>query len=298
MTEYNSDQGKTNQKQQSKTFAACLNDPTQLYMREIGFKSLLTQEDEVRLMENIAKGDRKSHVELIESNLRLVVKVARRYINRGLPFLDLIEEGNLGLMYSIDKFDISKGFRFSTYATWWIRQYIERAIMNQSRTIRLPVHVIKELNTYLRAGLKLATAMEQNKASAEDIAHSLDRPITDIRKILEYQHDASSLDHKVFEDSNSTLMDLMPEEKGPADEALTEQVKERIASFLSELGELEQTIIIRRYGLKGHNPMTLQELADFLGMTRERVRQAQLRIIKTLKENLTKDGWDYGDLSD
>lgn len=181
-------------------------DATQLYLNEIGFSPLLTPEEEVHFARLAQKGDPAGRKRMIESNLRLVVKIARRYVNRGLSLLDLIEEGNLGLIRAVEKFDPERGFRFSTYATWWIRQTIERAIMNQTRTIRLPIHVVKELNVYLRAARELTQKLD-HEPSAEEIANLLEKPVGEVKRMLGLNERVSSVDVSLGPDSDKTLLD-------------------------------------------------------------------------------------------
>ncbi|HJN37843.1 MAG TPA: sigma-70 family RNA polymerase sigma factor [Gammaproteobacteria bacterium] len=273
-------------------------DPTQMYLSEIGYNQILSFGEEQALCKKIAEGDRKAYQSMIEANLRLVVKIARRYCNRGLCFLDIIEEGNLGLMIALDKFDSSRGFRFSTYATWWVRQSIERAIMNQSRTIRLPVHIIKELNIYLRAGYKLASDQETTSISAEELAEKLDKPLDEVRKIMGLRHDTTSLDETVFDDSGVVVSDTVSgKEQNPLSIISQEDMGGQIDKWLSKLDELEQHVVVRRYGLQGHDELTLEKTSEELGVTRERVRQIQIRAVKHLRRmvalsDVDKDAMD------
>ena len=194
-------------------------DATQLYLNEIGFSPLLTAEEEVYYSRRALKGDEASRKRMIESNLRLVVKIARRYINRGLSLLDLIEEGNLGLIRAVEKFDPERGFRFSTYATWWIRQTIERAIMNQTRTIRLPIHVVKELNVYLRASRELAQKLD-HEPSAEEIANLVDKPVEDVERMLGLNERISSVDTPVGGGTDKSLLDTIADQDSSDPESL------------------------------------------------------------------------------
>jgi len=211
-------------------------DATQLYLNEIGFSPLLTAEEEVHYATLALKGDEAARKKMIESNLRLVVKISRHYLNRGLPLLDLIEEGNLGLMKSVEKFDPERGFRFSTYATWWIRQTIERGLMNQTRTIRLPIHVLKELNVYLRAARKLTQKLD-HEPSAEEIADMLDVPLEDVEKLLNLNDKVTSFDSPVGHDENKSLLDTIPDENSanPAVLLTDENLRAQIEEFLDEL---------------------------------------------------------------
>ena len=272
-------------------------DPTQLYLNEIGFSSLLNAEEEVYYSKRALKGDNEARKVMIESNLRLVVKISRRYINRGLPLLDLIEEGNLGLMRSVEKFDPDRGFRFSTYATWWIRQTIERAIMNQTRTIRLPIHVLKELNVYLRAARQL-TQMLDHEPSAEEIADMLDKPLEDVEKILGLNDRVASIDGMFGSDENKSLLDTIADENSvnPA-QLLTEQnMTSQMESLLDQLPDNQREVIARRFGLRGFEKGTLEEVGREIDLTRERVRQIQVEALKNLRGMLEKMGLDQEDL--
>lgn len=277
-------------------------DPTQIYLKEIGYHSLLTREQEVTLARRIQQGDQAAFCKMVESNLRLVVKIARRYHNRGLAFLDLIEEGNMGLMHALEKYDPERGFRFSTYASWWIKQGIERAIMNQSRTVRLPVHVIKQLNTYLQAGYKLVS-QHQRSATAEDIADMLDKPLEEIQRILALKNDTASLDETDYVESMTTRLESISDENDTNDPLRVmqdENLYQHIEVWLGELNELEHLVIARRFGLQGHSPGTLEEVGENLGLTRERVRQLQIRGLRNLrvivkKQGLSGDQFDHSD---
>lgn len=258
-------------------------DATQLYLKELGFSTLLTAEQEVDLGRKIKKGCEASRHQMIESNLRLVVKMAKRYINRGLPLLDLVEEGNLGLMHAVTKFDPERGFRFSTYATWWIRQNIERALLNQARTIRVPVHILKELNVYLRAARELSQQLD-HEPSAEEIAEFLDRPVEDIKKIMNASTPVDSID-QLFDDSNRPVIEsIAPEDSVSLENQLAnDNFNARIDKWIDVLSEKERTILCMRYGLRGHDAQTLEQVGQAVHLTRERVRQIQLEAVRKLR---------------
>lgn len=266
-------------------------DATQLYLSEIGFSPLLSAEEEVYYARRALRGDEASRKRMIESNLRLVVKIARRYNNRGLALLDLIEEGNLGLIRAVEKFDPERGFRFSTYATWWIRQTIERAIMNQTRTIRLPIHVVKELNVYLRAARELAHKLD-HEPTAEDIAHSLDKPVEDVTKMLRLNERISSVDTPIGGDSDKGLLDIIPDEKncGPEVEIQDDDMRSNILHWLETLNAKQREVLARRFGLLGYEPSTLEDVGREIGLTRERVRQIQVEALRKLRETLRQQG--------
>jgi RNA polymerase nonessential primary-like sigma factor len=264
-------------------------DATQLYLGEIGFSPLLTAEEEVYFSRLSLKGDEASRKRMIVSNLRLVVKIARRYNNRGLPLLDLIEEGNLGLIRAVEKFDPERGFRFSTYATWWIRQTIERAIMNQTRTIRLPIHVVKELNIYLRTSRELVQKLD-HEPTAEDIAKVLDRPVADVTKMLRLNEKITSVDSPFSGDTEKALLDVIPDEKGtgPETNLQTDDMKNNIVGWLNELNSKQREVLARRFGLMGHEAATLEDVGVEIGLTRERVRQIQVEALKRLRDILSQ----------
>lgn len=266
-------------------------DATQLYLGEIGFSPLLTAEEEVYFARRALKGCEASRKRMIVSNLRLVVKIARRYNNRGLALLDLIEEGNLGLIRAVEKFDPERGFRFSTYATWWIRQTIERAIMNQTRTIRLPIHVVKELNVYLRAARELAQKLD-HEPTAEEIAHALDRPVKDVAKMLRLNERITSVDTPIGSENDKALLDVIADEKGhgPEDELQDSDIKCNIVEWLGELNPKQREVLARRFGLLGYEPSTLEDVGAEIGLTRERVRQIQVEALRRLREVLSSQG--------
>lgn len=266
--------------------------PTQIYLSEIGFSPLLSAEEEVYFARKFAHGDESARKRMIESNLRLVVKIARRYTNRGLPLLDLIEEGNLGLMRAVEKFDPERGFRFSTYATWWIRQTIERAIMNQTRTIRLPIHVVKELNVYLRAARELTQKLD-HEPSAEEIAAMLDRPLDEVKHMLGLNEKITSVDAPAGNEADKPLLETLSDggESNPAEILISENLHEHLEEWLNELNENQREVLARRYGLLGFERATLEEVGEIIGLTRERVRQIQMEALKSLRKIMEKKGF-------
>lgn len=273
-------------------------DATNMYLKEIGHISLLNAKQEVELAKKALAGDLKSRNQMVEANLRLVVKIARSYVDRGLAFLDLIEEGNIGLMHALEKFDPERGFRFSTYATWWIKQYIERAIMNQSRTIRLPVHIIKQLNICLRKYQELKTK-QGGRVEPEDVAKSLDKPIEEVRWLLGLKNDSISLDLQVYDDSDDSLVDTVEgDAPNPLDFIGEDCLKTLLEKWLKQLSQLEKDVIIRRYGLLGQDAATLEVVGQTLGLTRERIRQIQMRALTQLKRLMLNDGISAEELDD
>jgi len=269
-------------------------DATRMYLNEIGFSPLLSAEEEVYYSRLAQKGDESGRRRMIESNLRLVVKIARRYINRGLAFLDLIEEGNLGLIRAVEKFDPERGFRFSTYATWWIRQTIERGIMNQTRTIRLPIHVVKELNSYLQAARRLAQSLD-HEPNAEEIAELLDKPMKDVKRLLKLNERVTSVDVPISRDSDSgkTLIDSIPDENNtdPSELLQDEDVLANLETWIAQLSDKQREVVERRFGLHGYKISTLEEVGNEIGVTRERVRQIQMDALKRLREILESEGF-------
>lgn len=266
-------------------------DATQLYLGEIGYAPLLTAEEEVFFARRALRGDEASRKRMIESNLRLVVKISRRYSNRGLALLDLIEEGNLGLIRAVEKFDPERGFRFSTYVTWWIRQTIERAIMNQTRTIRLPIHIVKELNVYLRTARELSHKLD-HEPSAEEIAERLEKPVHDVSRMLRLNERITSVDTPLGGDSEKALLDILTDENesGPEDCTQNDDMKQSIVKWLFELNAKQREVLARRFGLLGYEAATLEDVGREIGLTRERVRQIQVEGLRRLREILQMQG--------
>lgn len=266
-------------------------DATQLYLGEIGFSPLLTAEEEVYYARRALRGDDAARNRMIESNLRLVVKIARRYNNRGLALLDLVEEGNLGLIRAVEKFDPERGFRFSTYATWWIRQTIERAIMNQTRTIRLPIHVVKELNVYLRTARELAQRLD-HEPTAEEIALILDKPVDEVSRMLKLNEKICSVDTPIAGDGDKSLIDILTDDhlSCPEEQTQDNDMQVSIVKWLEQLNPKQREVLARRFGLLGYEPATLEEVGEEIGLTRERVRQIQVEGLRRLKEMLTQQG--------
>ncbi|MBI5784266.1 MAG: RNA polymerase sigma factor RpoS [Rhodocyclales bacterium] len=270
-----------------------IDDVTQLYLNELGASSLLTPQEEVNLARAMRAGDFGARQRMIEANLRLVVSIAKHYQHRGIPLDDLIEEGNLGLIHALEKFDPERGFRFSTYATWWVRQNVERAIMNQSRTIRLPVHVVKELNLVLRALRRLESdANPDHHADARAVARLIDRPVDEVRHLLAYNERTASLDAPLDVDPDLSVADAIADDGSEAPDHQLEQseIEQRIAEWVSRLSEKQRQVIERRYGLNGNEVATLEALANDLGVTRERVRQIQLEALGQLRRQLLHAG--------
>ena len=265
-------------------------DATSLYLKEIGFAPLLTADQEVYYARKFQKGCEASRHRMIESNLRLVVKISRRYVNRGLELLDLIEEGNLGLMRAVEKFDPELGYRFSTYATRWIRQTIERALMNQTRTIRLPVHVVKELNVYLRASRTLAQRLD-HAPTPEEIAEEVGKPVADVLKILSLSERISSIDVPVA-DKEKTLVETIADDQGlsPENQIEDENLTSALNEWLDQLPEKQREVLVRRFGLQNHQEETLEQVGREIGLTRERVRQIQVDALRRLGDVLRKHG--------
>ncbi|WP_340618861.1 RNA polymerase sigma factor RpoS [Xenorhabdus entomophaga] len=266
-------------------------DATQIYLGEIGFSPLLTAEEEVLFARRALRGDMAARKRMIESNLRLVVKISRRYSNRGLALLDLIEEGNLGLIRAVEKFDPERGFRFSTYATWWIRQTIERAIMNQTRTIRLPIHIVKELNVYLRTARELAHKLD-HEPSVEEIAEKLDKPVEDVSRMMRLNERITSVDTPISGDSDKALLDILSDENdsGPETTIQDDDMKQSIVKWLFELNAKQREVLARRFGLLGYEAETLEDVGREIGLTRERVRQIQVEGLRRLRDILHTQG--------
>jgi len=275
--------------------AESLSDSTQAYLHQIGLKALLTPAEELVTARLVAQGDFAARQKMIEHNLRLVVNIAKQYLNRGVPLLDLVEEGNLGLMHALEKFDPERGFRFSTYATWWIRQNVERAIMNQSRTIRLPVHVIKELNVVLRARRHLEAHAER-EPTVEDIAHFTERAPDEVRRILKHSEHTASLDAPLDIDPLLSVGESIADEQSAGPEAMlaAHEIESLVREWLAQLerkNEKHRIVIERRFGLNGQEVLTLEQLANELDLTRERVRQIQLEALGALRRLLRQRGY-------
>ena len=266
-------------------------DVTQLYLNEIGANPLLTADEELKLTRQVRAGDFDARQTMIERNLRLVVNIAKHYLNRGIPLLDLVEEGNLGLMHALDKFDPERGFRFSTYATWWIRQNIERAIMNQSRTIRLPVHVVKELNQVLRAQRNIEAASDGGSL-LEAIAGRLNKSIDEVRKLLQLNEHTASLDAPLDIDPSLSIGESLADEHAVAPEMQIHlaEVEGLVRDWIQMLSAKQRLVIRHRYGIDECELLTLEELAQRLELTRERVRQIQLEALSHLSRTLKRHG--------
>ena len=269
---------------------SCAVDATSLYLKEIGRSPLLSADEEVSFSIKLQQGDEAARHRMIESNLRLVVKIARCYLNRGLDFLDLIEEGNFGLMRAVEKFDPHRGFRFSTYATWWIRQTIERALMNQTRTIRLPVHVVKELNIYRRVSRKLAQKLDHTP-TFQEIAFEVDKPADTVNRILELNDSVCSLDISVG-DNEKSFVDTISDHKAHSPERVTGEnnLMDKLKDCLEELPEKQREVVVRRFGLLNHQQETLDQVGREVGLTRERVRQIQIDALRRLNDMLKQNG--------
>lgn len=271
-------------------------DATRVYLNGLGRSKLLTADQEKTYGTRALQGDQFARNMMIESNLRLVVKISRRYMNRGLPLLDMINEGNLGLIRAVEKFDPEKGFRFSTYATWWIRQSIERAIMNQTRTIRLPIHIVKEMNTYLKAQRHLAQLLDHDP-SPEDIAGHLGKPVVKVKKMLKLNERVTSVDVPIGKEIDKPWLELIANERLSHDEKIQEdKIKQNISCWIFELPEKQREVICRRYGLCGYEEGTLEQVAMELGVTRERIRQIQMDALKRLKEILCIHGYSFEEI--
>ncbi len=274
-------------------------DAIRLYLAEIGFSPLLTAEEEVYFARRARRGDEAARRRMIESNLRLVVKIARRYMNRGLPLLDLIEEGNLGLIHAVEKFDPEKGFRFSTYATWWIRQTIERALMNQTRTIRLPIHVIKEINTYLRAARRLSQQLDR-EPTPEEIATLLDCSSDEVSRMLGLNDRVVTSGSIVGRDGERSVLDMIPDDEEASPSALVQEsdIREVLEHWLERLTDKQRAVVERRFGLHGFERSTLEEVGEQIGVTRERVRQIQMDALNRLRSIMESYGLSQDALLD
>jgi RNA polymerase nonessential primary-like sigma factor len=274
-------------------------DVTRIYLSEIGKSRLLTAEEEISLTRAARKGCLASRQRMIESNLRLVVNVARAYVKRGLPLLDLVEEGNLGLIRAVEKFDPDRGCRFSTYATWWIRQSVERAIMNQCRTVRLPIHVIRELTVYLRASRQLEQQLNR-RPTAEEVAHELDTNPANVERLFRLNEPVTSADDPGRNPTGRPMLDSVVDENcGNPESCYADVAAERLLSgWLDQLSTQQRDVIEHRYGLHGRGKKTLEQVGNLLGVTRERVRQVQLAALARLRAISRGEGFQelpFGD---
>ncbi len=267
-------------------------DATRMYLSEIGFSPLLTAQEEVYYARRVLQGEAAARNRMVESNLRLVVKIARRYMNRGLSLLDLIEEGNLGLIHAVEKFDPERGFRFSTYATWWIRQTIERALMNQTRTIRLPIHIIKEINGYLRVTRQLAQSLD-HEPSAEEIAQVMGKSVAEVKRMLQLNERVASVDTPIGKDEDRSLLDAIPDDNNPDPSQLLQDadLNEKLDLWLGQLNDKQRIVVKRRFGLGGQEKATLEQVGNEIGVTRERVRQIQIDALRRLRKILEGEGF-------
>jgi RNA polymerase nonessential primary-like sigma factor len=270
---------------------AVTSDSTTRYLNEIGRTRLLTPVEELALARRVVTGDRLSKNKMIEANLRLVVTNAKRYLNRGLALLDLVEEGNLGLIRAVEKFNPELGYRFSTYATWWIKQSIDRALMNQGRTIRLPIHVMKELNACLRVMGDLYDELNRQPTD-DEIAHRCGITVKQVKKLMRHNSSTTSADITLAKDNESTLMDVLPDapERDPAVSLQESNIIESLDNWLDCLTGKQGEILARRFGLRGYEPQTLENVGVEIGLTRERVRQIQIEGLKKLRSLIEKEG--------
>ena len=261
-----------------------INDPVRMYLKEIGQIKLLTTEEELELADKIAKGDEQAKATLAEANLRLVVSIAKRYVGRGMLFLDLIQEGNIGLMKAVEKFDVTTGYKFSTYATWWIRQAITRAIADQARTIRVPVHMVETINKLARVERQLTLELNR-EPTEEELSKKMGTSVEKIRDIYKISQEPVSLEIPIGEEDDSHLGDFIPDETNmsPEDYAVNELLKDEISEVLLTLTEREEKVIRLRFGLEDGRPRTLEEVGQLFGVTRERIRQIEAKALRKLR---------------
>ena len=297
--DFRASESATPEKTAKKFFDRAQHDATRLYLSEIGYSPLLTAEEEVYFARRVQRGDEGARKRMIESNLRLVVKISRRYMNRGLPLLDLIEEGNLGLIHAVKKFDPERGFRFSTYATWWIRQTIERGIMNQTRTIRLPIHVVKEINTYLRTARKLAQELDR-EPEIDEIATEMGCTSDNVRRLFGLNERTTSANAPVGRDTDRTVLDSIPDDDmaDPSSVAQNDKVNQILHLWLGKLSDKQRAVVERRFGLHGYEKRTLEQVGAEIGVTRERVRQIQIDALSRLRGFMESQGLDYESIFD
>ena len=261
-----------------------INDPVRMYLKEIGKISLLSLDEETELSKRIAEGDETAKNRLAESNLRLVVSIAKRYVGRGMLFLDLIQEGNIGLMKAVEKFDAEKGYKFSTYATWWIRQAITRAIADQARTIRVPVHMVETINKLSRYQRQLTLELNREPTD-EELAKKMGMSPDKVREVIKIAQDPVSLETPIGEEEDSHLGDFVPDESNmsPEDFTIHEMLKEEIGDVLLTLTESEEQVLRLRFGLDDGSPKTLEEVGQMFGVTRERIRQIEAKALRKLR---------------
>ena len=261
-----------------------INDPVRMYLKEIGKISLLSLDEETELSKRIAEGDETAKNRLAESNLRLVVSIAKRYVGRGMLFLDLIQEGNIGLMKAVEKFDAEKGYKFSTYATWWIRQAITRAIADQARTIRVPVHMVETINKLSRYQRQLTLELNREPTD-EELAKKMGMSPDKVREVIKIAQDPVSLETPIGEEEDSHLGDFVPDESNmsPEDFTIHEMLKEEIGDVLLTLTEREEQVLRLRFGLDDGSPKTLEEVGQMFGVTRERIRQIEAKALRKLR---------------
>jgi len=273
-------------------------DPTDLYLKEVGIAPLLSKEEEIHYSRLSKKGDENARKKMIESNLRLVIKIARRYLRSGMAILDLIEEGNLGLMHAVEKFDPERGFRFSTYSAWWIQQNIERAIMSQNRTIRLPMHIMKKVNSCLRIKNELAKELDR-EPTYDDIACKLSKSEKEIENTLCLNEKIISIDAPVAENFNKSLVEIVGTDLlDPAKIVSIQSLKKTICVWLSKLTNTQKSVVELRFGLNNNEPNTLEQTGVKVGLTRERVRQLQTEALRSLKIIVEEQGIDFNTLAD
>lgn len=272
-------------------------DPMSLYLQEIGRHSLLSYQQEVMLARQVVKGDVASRQRMVESNLRLVVMIAKRYLERGLDFIDLVSEGNLGLIRAVEKFDPELGYRFSTYATWWIRQNIERAIMNQARTIRLPIHVAKEVNRLHACTIELRSSLAR-EPTGDELAKHMKRPLERVKQL---QDMARNLDQQITTagpDNDEILEQVEDEAQGPGQQVQEQQFNQRLAEWMSRLSNKQLQVLCQRFGLHGRDFATLEEVGKTIGLTRERTRQIQLDALERIRKAMHREGLEQEDFKD
>ncbi|PIX85044.1 MAG: RNA polymerase subunit sigma [Nitrospirae bacterium CG_4_10_14_3_um_filter_53_41] len=272
-------------------------DTIKIYLKEISAIDLLTSEEEVKLAKKVWKKDPVARQKMIEANLRLVVSIAKRYMNRGLPFLDLIEEGNIGLIKAVERFQYQKGFKFSTYASWWIRQAIERSLINQTRTIRLPIHVDEKINRFVKV-LREQVQAKGREPSMDEMASVMDTSVEKIKEVMQVVRSTQSLDMPIGEKQENSLKDVIEDTSILSPSDIVEGIKrhEMIASWLEKLTENEKNVVILRFGLEDGEPKTLEKIGEEFGVTRERIRQIESSAIKKLQYIISHEELIFDDI--